>query len=67
MSSFGQLLPQLNQISQEELREVLDIMDQLDELRSRKKAREDYLNFVRLVWPAFIQGSHHKIMAEAFE
>lgn len=57
----------IGKIPPEEMRDLLDILDRLDELRSRKKAREDYLNFVELVWPAFIQGSHHKIMAEAFE
>ena len=67
MSSIGQMIPKLNQMPPDELRDVLDILDRLDDLRSRKKSRDDYLDFVKLVWPAFIQGSHHKIMAEAFE
>jgi predicted phage terminase large subunit-like protein len=35
--------------------------------RTRENARVDFLDFVRHVWPAFIAGDHHKIMANAFE
>jgi len=67
LSSTATVLPQLGNLPAEELREVLDIMDRLDELRSRKKSKNDFLDFVRSVWPAFIEGAHHRIMAEAFE
>ena len=67
MSSISQILPQLNQLPNDELREALDILDRLEEIRSREKSRNNFLEFVETVWPAFILGSHHKIMAEAFE
>lgn len=32
-----------------------------------KKARERFMPFVKAVWPGFIEGAHHNIMARAFE
>ena len=42
-------------------------MDRLEELKGSKKARDSFLDFVQTVWPSFIEGSHHRIMAKAFE
>ena len=38
-------------------------------LRAHKKAlsRDSFLPFVKNVWTSFIGGSHHKVMADAFE
>lgn len=36
-------------------------------LRSKRLARTNFLDFVRYVWPGFIAGNHHKIMANAFD
>ena len=38
-------------------------------LNQRKKdqaVRDDFLAFVKYMWPEFIEGEHHKIMAEKF-
>src|SRR5215469_15444021 len=32
-----------------------------------EEARQHFLSFVKNVWPKFIEGRHHHIMAEAFE
>lgn len=34
---------------------------------NQKRAREFFLPFVKQMWPTFIFGKHHAIMAEAFE
>lgn len=42
----------------------------LEELAARKeadKAKVDFMAFVHKVWPSFIDGAHHKKMAQAFE
>ena len=31
------------------------------------KAKNDFLHFVKMVWPDFIDGYHHRIMAKKFE
>ena len=32
----------------------------------RNKARDDFLSFVKCVWPEFIEGSHHRHIAKKF-
>ena len=44
--------------------------DELDEYRAslaREEAQEDFLKFVHTMWPGFINGRHHKVMARKFE
>ena len=45
--------------SDEELRIMLAIAMHDDQL----KAKNDFLHFVKMVWPDFIDGYHHRIMA----
>ena len=33
----------------------------------RKELESDFLRFVKYMWPDFIEGRHHKDMAEMFE
>ena len=47
-------------------KEVLVLIDQLNAAKGRNLAQKDFLSFVKDVWPAFIEGDHHKIMADAF-
>ena len=51
----------------EEQREILALLERLEEVTTREKVAKNFLPFVKSVWPAFIEGSHHKIMADAFE
>ena len=60
-------LPNLHELDDEDKREALDILDRLQELQSYKNARLNFMDFVHMVWPSFIEGSHHKIMGGAFE
>ena len=46
--------------------EVQEIARRLAESRLRIAAQDDFLTFVKEVGPAFIEGSHHKIMSDAF-
>jgi predicted phage terminase large subunit-like protein len=39
----------------------------LMELDRIERCRENYLYFVTQMWPGFISGKHHQIMADAFE
>ena len=46
------------------------VRDQLVRLKGGNpvtEARENFLAFVRRVWPGYIHGRHHDVMAEAFE
>ena len=47
-------------------KEILSLLEELNDAKDREGAHEDFLAFVRQVWPAFIEGNHHRIMADAF-
>ena len=36
------------------------------ERKIQNKAKNDFLSFVRHMWPEFIEGPHHKIIAQKF-
>ena len=48
-------------------REILELLEKYEEAKDRESAKESFLPFVHMMWSAFVGGSHHKIMAEAFE
>ena len=33
----------------------------------REKAQNDFMEYVKLMWPGFIHGRHHALMAKKFE
>lgn len=39
----------------------------LAQLDRNEKCQNEFLTFVRAMWPEFIAGRHHKIIAEKFE
>ena len=60
-------LNKIDSLPYEEQREILSLLDKLEDAREREKVTQKFLPFVKKVWPAFIEGAHHKIMADAFE
>ena len=36
------------------------------EKQIQNKAKNDFLSFVKCMWPDFIEGSHHRLVAEKF-
>jgi predicted phage terminase large subunit-like protein len=46
---------------------AVELLSELDERRSADLARVDFMQFVKRVWPNFINGAHHVRMARAFE
>ena len=60
------LLKSLPDLPVEEQREILALLEELEEAEKRERAQDEFMGFVDYVWPAFIEGRHHKIMANAF-
>ena len=50
-----------------ELDQLSKHLDKYKELHERDELQENFLEFVRHVWPSFIAGSHHKIFADKLE
>ena len=61
------LLAALPTLPEGEQRALLRDLERYEELKSREDSSSDFLIFVRRMWPGFISGRHHKIMAKAFE
>ena len=45
----------------------LKLQLRLAQLQANEACRDDFLTFVRKVWPDFIAGRHHKVIAEKLE
>jgi len=65
-------------LTKKEIADYMAVVDKLPEAERNKvfslleldrveRCKESYLFFVTQMWPAFISGKHHQIMAEAFE
>jgi len=44
-----------------------DILEELNKRKIKEDAQNNFLNYVKYVWADFINGRHHRIMADAFE
>lgn len=58
---------QIAALSPENKQELLRLLEQRKQLAERERARDNYMAYVNRVWPQFIGGEHHEIMADAFE
>jgi len=47
-------------------RDFMKMALKLDEKKKISKIQSDFLSFVKHMWPDFIQGPHHKIVANKF-
>jgi predicted phage terminase large subunit-like protein len=64
------ILPYLSQISHlpyEQQKSLLDILEKLRAAEQKKAASHSFMGFVKHMWPSFIEGAHHKIMARLFD
>ena len=57
----------LDKLSEAELRSYLKITDTTVVAKEKETAQDNFMAFVRKVWPNFIHGKHHEKMAAAFE
>ena len=57
----------LDRLSEADLRVLEAQLLHLEKLKQKELARSKFIKFVEKVWPTFISGRHHKIMATAFE
>ena len=57
----------LDQLPEDILKEHLELAERLKDLEEIENAQTNFLHFVKSQWPSFIQGAHHKKMAEAFD
>ena len=61
------LLKNITSLPVSDQQEILDLINELEDSENKEKARGSFIGFVKHAWPAFIEGRHHKIMADAFD
>jgi hypothetical protein len=47
-------------------KEFMQTLVKYDDLKKKDKIKNDFISFVKHVWPDFIEGAHHKKIAEKF-
>jgi len=61
------VLNNLHLLTEAEQVRLFEELEALERLQGKEKAQTSFLAFVERMWPEFIAGRHHKIMADAFE
>ena len=56
----------LNRLPPDVKKQFLKLALKLSEKKQKTKVHEDFLTFVKHVWPEFIEGRHHKEIASKF-
>ena len=57
----------LDQLPPMEREEILRTAMELIESENREKSQREFMPFVKSMWPGFINGRHHKVMAKKFQ
>ena len=67
LAELQALLQVLPQLPDGEKRKVFQQLEAYERMQEQEKAKKDFMEFVKKVWPSFIAGRHHARMARAFE
>ena len=57
----------LHLLTREEQEILLKELEELEIHEDKEQCRNSYMAFVKKMWPGFIPGRHHEIVAKAFE
>ena len=61
------ILELISLLPEAEQEPFLPLSESLHSAKEREAGQEDFLSFVKSVWPGFIYGRHHALMAQKFE
>ena len=54
-------------LSDDELSKIAPMLERLTMLEKQKTSQDLYMDFVKRIWPSFIEGRHHKIYADKLQ
>ena len=57
----------LQNLNEYDAKRVLVLLAELDKREFRDLTTKDFIEYTKAIWPEFISGQHHKIMANAFD
>ena len=46
------------------MKEILQLQERLDLLNARESCRDSFMEYIRHIWPGFIEGEHHRLIAD---
>ena len=61
---MNDLLSKINRLPEDIKKEFLEAGMLASKKRKIEKVQNDFMSFVKHFWPEFIEGGHHKIIAE---
>lgn len=67
MQLTEELLGEITRLPLSDQSEILELFKALETAKKLDAARTDFLSFVKYLWPDFVEGPHHRIVAEAFD
>ncbi len=53
-------------LSQQDQAEAVALLDRYEQLKKQESCQQDFISYVKHLWPDFIEGRHHKIIGEKF-
>ena len=54
----------LSHLSESQMKEILQLQERLDLLNARDACRDSFMEYIRHIWPSFIEGEHHRLIAD---
>jgi predicted phage terminase large subunit-like protein len=46
------------------MKEILQLQERLDLLNARDACHDSFMEYIRYIWPSFIEGEHHRLIAD---
>ena len=57
----------LGHLSEDKMKEILLLQERLQNLNAQEDVRDSFLEYVKYIWPEFIEGEHHQLFAEKLD
>ena len=57
---------QLTDLTPDKRKLFAELLERKQNLKRTQDAQKDFLSFVKFLWPDFVEGTHHRIIAEKF-
>ncbi len=54
----------LSHLSESQMKEILQLQERLELLNARDACRDSFMEYIRYIWPSFIEGDHHRLIAD---
>jgi predicted phage terminase large subunit-like protein len=67
MTEDEKIMQLIGMLSEDEQARIMESASEYDNALVREKGQDDFLAFVHTMWPGFINGRHHALMAKKFE